>query len=161
MSICIPIQKRRQNGLFLNKISSIVSQNVLKQDKMSFFTNLFGSSENEKPPKVGWRMLTDLGQLNELIELSHQQPVLIFKHSTRCSISRFALKNFENEYVFKAEELQPYFLDLLENRNISNEIAIRFGVQHQSPQILLIKDGKCVYHESHDGINVESLKRFV
>ncbi len=128
---------------------------------MSFFTNVFGSSENEKPSKVGWKILTDLGQLNEIIELSHQQPVLIFKHSTRCSISRFALKNFENEYDFSEEELQAYFLDLIEYRNISNEIANRFEVMHQSPQILLIKDGKCIYQESHDGIEVESLKRLV
>lgn len=133
-----------------------MSQNT---SKMSFFTNLFGNSEEVNSSRVGWRMLTDLGQINELIELSHQQPVLIFKHSTRCSISRFALKNFENEYDFTAEELQPYFLDLLEYRNISNEIANRFEVMHQSPQILLIKDGKCVYDESHDGIDVESLKR--
>jgi bacillithiol system protein YtxJ len=128
---------------------------------MNFFTNLFGSSEERNFSKVAWRMLTDLSQLNELIELSHHQPVLIFKHSTRCSISRFALKNFENEYVFTAEELQPYFLDLLENRSISNEIAIRFGIQHQSPQILLIKEGTCVYDESHDGIEVQNLKSFL
>jgi len=128
---------------------------------MSFFTNLFGNSEEGNSSKVAWRMLTDLGQLNELIEASYQQPVLIFKHSTRCSISRFALKNFENEYAFSKEELQPYFLDLLEYRSISNEIANRFDVMHQSPQILLIKEGKCVYDESHDGIEVEGLKRFL
>ncbi|MDP2161177.1 MAG: bacillithiol system redox-active protein YtxJ [Flavobacterium sp.] len=128
---------------------------------MSFFTNLFGNSEEGNSSKVAWRMLTDLGQLNELIELSHQQPVLIFKHSTRCSISRFALKTFENEYDFTAEELQPYFLDLLQYRTISNEIAHRFGVMHHSPQILMIKEGKCVYDESHDGIEVEGLKRFL
>jgi bacillithiol system protein YtxJ len=133
-----------------------MSQNT---SKMSFFTNLFGNSEEGNSSKVGWRMLTDLGQLNELIELSHQKPVLIFKHSTRCSISRFALKNFENEYDFSEEELQPYFLDLLEHRNISNEIANRFEIMHQSPQILLIQEGKCVYDESHDGIEVEGLKR--
>ncbi|WP_396150631.1 bacillithiol system redox-active protein YtxJ [Flavobacterium sp.] len=126
---------------------------------MSFFTNLFERSEEVKSSKVGWRVLTDLGQLNEITELSYQQPVLIFKHSTRCSISRFALKNFENEYDFSIEQLQPYFLDLLEFRNISNEIANRFDVMHQSPQILLIKEGKCVYHESHDGIEVAGLKR--
>lgn len=128
---------------------------------MSFFANLFGSSEEGNSSKAGWRMLTDLGQLNELIELSHQQSVLIFKHSTRCSISRFALKNFENEYDFSEEELQPYFLDLLAHRNISNEIASRFNIIHQSPQILLIKNGKCVYDESHDGIEVANLKPFV
>ena len=128
---------------------------------MSFLTNLFGSSEEDKVSKVGWRILADLGQLNEIIELSHQKPVLIFKHSTRCSISRFALKNFENEYDFTVEEFQPYFLDLLEYRAISNEITNRFDVMHQSPQILLIKEGKCVYHDSHDGIEVKKLKKFI
>jgi bacillithiol system protein YtxJ len=128
---------------------------------MNFFSSLFGNSEEEKSSKVGWRMLIDLGQLNEIIELSHLQPVLIFKHSTRCSISRFALKHFENEYDFSEEDLQAYFLDLLEYRTISNEISNQFDVMHQSPQILLIKEGKCIYHESHDGIEVGSLKRFV
>jgi bacillithiol system protein YtxJ len=128
---------------------------------MSFLTNLFGSSEKDKVSKVGWRILADLGQLNEIIELSHQKQVLIFKHSTRCSISRFALKNFENEYDFSEEKLQPYLLDLMEYRAISNEITNRFDVMHQSPQILLIKEGKCVYDDSHDGIEVNKLKKFI
>ena len=128
---------------------------------MSFLTNLFGSSEKDKVSKVGWRILADLGQLNEIIELSHQKPVLIFKHSTRCSISRFALKNFENEYDFSEEKLQPYLLDLMEYRAISNEITNRLDVMHQSPQILLIKEGKCVYDDSHDGIEVNKLKKFI
>jgi bacillithiol system protein YtxJ len=128
---------------------------------MSFLTNLFGSSEEDKVSKVGWRILADLGQLNEIIELSNQKLVLIFKHSTRCSISRFALKNFENEYDFSEEKLQPYLLDLMEYRAISNEITNRFDVMHQSPQILLIKEGKCVYDDSHDGIEVNKLKKFI
>jgi bacillithiol system protein YtxJ len=128
---------------------------------MSFLTNLYGSSEEDKVSKVGWRKLADLGLLNEIIELSNQKHILIFKHSTRCSISRFALKNFENEYAFTAEELQPYLLDLLEYRAISNEITNRFDVMHQSPQILLIKEGKCVYDDSHDGIEVNKLKKFI
>ncbi|MFN3757131.1 MAG: bacillithiol system redox-active protein YtxJ, partial [Flavobacterium sp.] len=109
---------------------------------MSFFNNFFNSSESESASNVKWRLLTDLAQLNELIEISHKQPVVIFKHSTRCSISRFVLKSFENEYDLSEDELLPYFLDLLSNRNISNEIASRFEVFHQSPQILLIKDGE-------------------
>lgn len=125
---------------------------------MSFFNNLFGSSEQESSSKIEWRKLTDLGQLNELTALSFEKPVLIFKHSTRCSISRFALKQFENEYDFSNEDLQPYFLDLLEHRSISNEIASRFGVFHQSPQILVIKEGKSVYDESHDAIAVSEVR---
>jgi bacillithiol system protein YtxJ len=126
---------------------------------MSIFNNLFGSSEQESTSKIEWRKLTDLGQLNELIELSFEKPVLIFKHSTRCSISRFALKQFESDYDFSNEELQPYFLDLLENRSVSNEVASRFDVFHQSPQILIIKEGQCVYDESHDSISIDSVKR--
>lgn len=128
---------------------------------MSIFNNLFGNSEGENISKIEWRKLTDLGQLNELTALSFEKPVLIFKHSTRCSISRFALKQFENEYDFSNEDLQPYFLDLLEHRSISNEIASRFGVFHQSPQILIIKEGKCVYDESHDSINAQNIRKYL
>jgi bacillithiol system protein YtxJ len=71
------------------------------------------------------------------------------------------LKNFENEYDFSEEKLQPYLLDLMEYRAISNEITNRFDVMHQSPQILLIKEGKCVYDDSHDGIEVNKLKKFI
>lgn len=128
---------------------------------MSIFNKLFGSSEQESTTKIEWRKLTDLGQLNELTDLSFEKPVLIFKHSTRCSISRFALKQFENEYDFSNEELQPYFLDLLEYRSISNEIASRFGVFHQSPQILVIREGKSVYDASHDAIAVSEVRNLI
>jgi len=128
---------------------------------MSIFNKLFGSSEQENTSKIEWRRLTDLGQLNELTALSFEKPVLIFKHSTRCSISRFALKQFENEYDFSNEELQPYFLDLLEYRSISNEIASRFDVFHQSPQILVIKEGKSVYNASHDAIAVSEVRNIL
>lgn len=128
---------------------------------MSFLKNIFGTSEEKQSiSKVGWRLLTDLGQLNEIIDLSTEKPVLIFKHSTRCSISRMVLKQFENEFDLD-EKVVPYFLDLLEYRNISNEIASRFEVQHQSPQIIVIKDGNAVYHASHESIAVEKLAEFV
>jgi bacillithiol system protein YtxJ len=126
---------------------------------MSFFKNIFGSSEEEpKSSKVNWRELNDLGQLNEIINESTEQPVAIFKHSTRCSISRFALKQFESEFDLE-DKVIPYYLDLLNHRDISNEIASRFGVFHQSPQLILIQDGKAVYDTSHDGISVADLKR--
>ena len=125
---------------------------------MSFFQNIFNSSDekgsNEK--KVNWIELTDLGQLNEISTLSHDTAVAIFKHSTRCSVSRMALKQFENEFD-NAAKITLYFLDLIENRAISNEIALRFAVAHQSPQLILIKDGKAIYHVSHSDIDAESL----
>jgi bacillithiol system protein YtxJ len=126
---------------------------------MSVFSNLFGSSEKQdnSNSKINWIPLQDLGQLNEIINLSNENPVVIFKHSTRCSVSRMALKQFENE--FDLDGVATYYLDLLEHRDISNEIASRFGVYHQSPQLLLIKEGKSVYDVSHSEIDAGELKK--
>ena len=126
---------------------------------MTLFNAIFGDSENKNnnTSKINWIPLTDLGQLNEIMELSYQQPVVIFKHSTRCSISRMALKQFENEFDLDGS-VTPYFLDLLNYRDISNEIATRFEVYHQSPQLLLIKEGQSVYDASHSDIDAVALK---
>jgi bacillithiol system protein YtxJ len=126
---------------------------------MTLFSSLFGNSENQNSSesKMNWIQLTDLGQLNKISLLSNEKPVIIFKHSTRCSISRMALKQFENEFDSK-DEVEVYFLDLLEHRDISNEIATRFNVYHQSPQLLLIKEGKSVYDVSHSDIDAVELK---
>jgi len=126
---------------------------------MSVFSSLFGSFDNqeEKTSKINWVPLVDLGQLNEIILQSAEKPVVIFKHSTRCSVSRMALKQFENEFDLN-DKVTPYFLDLLEHRGISNEIASLFGVYHQSPQLLLIKGGKSVYDVSHSDIDAVQLK---
>ena len=123
------------------------------------FSNIFGSSEEQVKlnSKINWIPLQHLAQLDELVAISEQKPVVIFKHSTRCSISRFALKRFEKEYDLE-DIVDAYFLDLLEHRDISNEIAIRFGVYHQSPQLLLIKGGKSVYDVSHEAIDAGELK---
>ena len=125
---------------------------------MSIFNSIFGTSENNSnPSKINWVSLTDLGQLNEISQLSNEQPVVIFKHSTRCSISRMALKQFENEFDL-SDKVTPYFLDLIAFRDISNEIASRFELVHQSPQLLLIVGGKSVYNVSHSSIDADELK---
>jgi len=126
---------------------------------MSFLKNIFGSDESPKQQesKINWENLTDLNQLGEIIFNSNEKPAVIFKHSTRCSVSRMALKQFENEFNLE-EEVTPYFLDLISYREISNEIANRFNVHHESPQILLIKDGKSVYDASHSDIDAQELK---
>lgn len=128
---------------------------------MSLFKNIFGSSSEEnKTSRIAWRQLTDLGQLNEIVEVSNEKLVLIFKHSTRCSISRYSLKQFENEFALE-DKITPYFLDLIEHRDVSNEIAQRFGVIHQSPQIILIKEGKAIYDTSHESIEAKRLESFI
>lgn len=103
-----------------------------------------------------WHYLTDRSQLRTLIDISKEQStkgltVLLFKHSTRCSISSMALKRLESKWESN-NQVQAYFLDLIKYREISDEIAQVFGVRHESPQVLLIKNGKCFYHNSHSGI---------
>ena len=128
---------------------------------MSLFKNIFGSSEEQNSvSKINWIVLTDLNQLNEIKIDSNEKTIAIFKHSTRCSISRMALKQFENEYDLE-DKITLYFLDLLNHRAISNEIAVLFGVQHQSPQLILIKSGKAIYDASHSDIAAEDLKRYL
>ena len=126
---------------------------------MSLFNSVFGNSKTPDNSKnnINWIPLTDLGQLNEIIELSNEKPVAIFKHSTRCSVSRMALKQFENEFN-SADSVETYFLDLIAYRDVSNEIATRFQVVHQSPQLVLIKEGKSVYNASHSDIDAQELK---
>ena len=126
---------------------------------MSVFSNLFGSSEKQESSnsKINWIPLTSTEQLDEIVTFSNQKQVVIFKHSTRCSISRMALKRFESEYDLE-DQVDAYFLDLLAHRDISNEIASRFNIHHQSPQLLLIKGGKSVYDVSHSDIDAQELK---
>ena len=123
---------------------------------------MFGKPEaNESVSNLGWRQLTDLGQLNEIINESTEKPVAIFKHSTTCGISRMAWNLFQKNYNISDEQMSFYYLDLLVYRDISNEIASRFGVQHQSPQLIVIKDGKAVYNASHENIDASQLEQFV
>jgi len=128
---------------------------------MGLLDKLFGSSEAAvNQSKIGWRPLTDGGQLNEIIHESTVKPVAIFKHSTRCGISRMTLKQFEGEFDLE-DKVTPYFLDLLEHRAVSDAVASRFGVEHQSPQLLLISNGKTIFDASHGDINAEDLKRYI
>ncbi len=105
-----------------------------------------------------WHTLTTENQLDEIIQNSHSQPVMIMKHSTTCSISATALARLERAWKDEAAgSLQPYYLDLLSYRAISNQIAQIFGVQHESPQVLIIKDGKSIYDASHFDIRFDEI----
>ncbi len=127
----------------------------------SLFKNSFGSSEKSRiASKFNWIALSDLGQLDEIVNESTKKPVVIFNHSPRCSVSRMVLKNFEREYNLK-DKIELYFLDLLEYRDISNEISTRFDVVHQSPQIIVIKEGNVFYNASHASIDATELKNLI
>ena len=102
---------------------------------------------------MNWTQLQSTEQLNEIKNLPGYS--LIFKHSTRCSISMMAKRRFELDWDSLPENLPLYFLDLIQYREISNQIAQLFHVHHESPQLLLIKDGECVLDQSHGGISVD------
>lgn len=119
---------------------------------------MWGSSKNKS--SLSWNHITEITQLNELEKLSFEKPILIFKHSTRCSISSMA-KNRLELYWDQAAGIEPWYLDLLAYRAISDEIAKRTGVVHQSPQILLLKNGTCVFHASHNEIDFNQIKKLV
>lgn len=105
---------------------------------------------------MDWISLEDESQLKDIIERSEQRPQLIFKHSTRCSVSSMAKNRLmKNELP---EEVDFYYLDLLKHRDISNKIAADLGIEHKSPQVLLIKNGKCVYTESHSAITMDEIE---
>jgi len=106
-----------------------------------------------------WNKLTDLHQLDEIVEISQNQPVVIFKHSTRCSISSTALSRFER--AWGDTENAAFYLDLIAYRPISLEIAEKFGIQHQSPQALVINKGVCTYSATHWDISLDELKPYL
>ncbi len=108
---------------------------------------------------MNWHPINTIEQLEQIKAASYTTPQLIFKHSTTRRISRLALDRFEHPEA--PENVDFHYLDLLNFRAISNEIATFFQVHHESPQLLLIKDGECIYDESHYGIMMDELKSFL
>ena len=104
---------------------------------------------------MNWNILTSEAQLTELLEKSKVNPQVIFKHSTRCSISSMIKNRIERESV--PPGIDFHFLDLIANRSLSNRVAEDFKVNHESPQVLLVRNGECVYHESHYAIYMEEI----
>lgn len=100
-----------------------------------------------------WTTLTDIARLDAIDQASMEAPVLIFKHSTRCNISSAALARLERSWTTINDQAHvAYHLDLIRHRDVSNAIAGHYGIEHASPQVLVIHKGKCVYTESHFGI---------
>jgi bacillithiol system protein YtxJ len=105
--------------------------------------------------KLNWKSITEESQIEDLVKESFEKPVAIFKHSTTCSISQMSKLKLENTWDL---EIDAYYLDLLSFRPISKFIAEKFSVHHESPQMILIHNGECVYDDSHFDINVPNLK---
>ena len=102
--------------------------------------------------------MESLADLSEAIEESRDKKVVIFKHSTRCSVSMMAKKSLEMSWDISPDEVQSYFLDLIKHREVSNEIAEKLEVIHQSPQLIGVNNEEVFYHASHSVISIESLK---
>ena len=124
------------------------------------FKNLFGSSEPREEKVLPWIPLTSLDQLQEIAEKSKGKTQLIFKHSTRCSISRFVLEDFKPTLKQNLSRIDAYYLDLLNFRTLSNAVATQLDVIHQSPQLIIIKNGVVVEYASHDAIRHVDLQKF-
>ncbi|HCW07210.1 MAG TPA: bacillithiol system redox-active protein YtxJ [Cytophagales bacterium] len=106
-----------------------------------------------------WSHLTDIEQINSIKQESFTQKIVIFKHSTRCSISRTVLDRLQRNWsTDEMKSMKPYYLDLLSYRDISNLIADEFGVTHQSPQVIVIENGRPIFHTSHLDISYQRLK---
>lgn len=131
---------------------------------MGIFKTLFGKEKNEERKESGqvpWIPLTSVEQLGEIKEKSATKTQVIFKHSTSCGISSMVLSRFKESYDIPATSLDLYYLDLHTYRPVSNATSDEFGVVHESPQLLVIKNGEVVAHESHGAITQLELQKYI
>lgn len=125
---------------------------------MSFLDKIFGGKQEQGETKSFWKTIKSEEDLEKVIKQSYENRVAVFKHSTSCFISKTVLKNFEKEIENSDEQnVSFYFLDLLAFRPISNKIAEDFGIRHESPQLIVIEDGKAINNASHQDISLSQI----
>jgi len=129
--------------------------------QMGIFKNVFKTKEPKEEKVLPWIPLNDIQQLNHIEEKSKTKTQVIFKHSTRCGISRMVINQFVDSYSLTEKDIDLYYLDLLSFRDVSNEVGYKFQVVHQSPQLLVIKNGVVVAHNSHGAIDDIDLELFI
>jgi bacillithiol system protein YtxJ len=110
--------------------------------------------------KPNWINLVSVEQLNQVLNDHSKSTKLFFKHSTRCSISSMALKFFESDWK-NIEEVESYFVDLIAYRDVSNAIAKLTNIEHQSPQVIVLKENSVIYNASHHSINAEKILNLI
>ena len=130
---------------------------------MVFLKNIFRDKTSKEVEKTYliWTPLISVEEINTIKEISKNHSILIFKHSTRCGISRMVIKQFESLFNDENKKLKVYYLDLLNFREVSSKLSEVFQVIHQSPQLLVIKNGISVYDESHYEITEINLSKFI
>ena len=125
---------------------------------MGFLKKLLSSTEVKKTKELPWISLTDIKQLELICEQSKNKIQIIFKYSTRCGISRIMLNRFVDLYDLAEGAADLYYLDIISYRNVSNAIAHKFQINHESPQVLVMKSEKVIAHASHSVISKIDLK---
>ncbi len=132
---------------------------------MGLFDRIF-QGETPSPANAGkkpladlqWQVLDSISMLEALKQRSFEVPCLIFKHSTRCSISSMALNRLQIGWEFSEQELEGWFLDLIAFRSVSHAVSEQLGIEHQSPQAIIVRNGEVVYHASHSAIGIQPIR---
>ena len=119
----------------------------------------FGKKSTEK--KINWVHIDSIEKLDEMLAIALEKPVMLFKHSTRCSISIMALNGLEQNWELREDDITPCFIDLLKYREVSNKIEEKTGVLHQSPQAIVLKNGEVVHQASHNGIKANLIRKSI
>ncbi len=138
------------------KTGDKTKKNAVFCTKYTFIT--INSSSSIPTSTMNWINIKNTEQITAIATQSKTTPCLIFKHSMTCNMSAMAKFRLEEDWNFNENELIPYFVDILQFKKVSNEISDYFQEYHQSPQILIIKDGYCIYEESHLDISVEDIQ---
>jgi len=124
---------------------------------MSFFDKIFGGKNEASEQQAFWKKIESEEDLKAAVEHSYTHKIGVFKHSTSCFISKTVLRNFEKEVENHEGKTELYYLDLLARRPLSNKIAEDLGIRHESPQFIVIENGKAVNHASHQDISLSQL----
>ncbi len=129
---------------------------------MGLFNSIFSNSNNQSLQEaVNWINLTNLDEITDIKTLSISESIFIFKHSTRCGISRIVKKQFEKLLLQNKNNIKVYYLDLLKYRNVSDAVSEVFQVKHESPQLLIIRNEEAVKHVSHYDITTISINKYL
>jgi bacillithiol system protein YtxJ len=134
---------------------------IMSSNKSKINTGPGGNNYQRPDINKEWLVLTNKDQLEELINNSFIKPVLIYKHSTRCGLSMVTRKRLEEGWEQIRKKADLYYLDILAYREVSDKIALRFEVPHESPQILIISEGEVIYNTNHSGIRVNTILKHV
>ena len=129
---------------------------------MKLLKKIFKKNDQEAQEAfINWLHLINIDQIKQIRSLSKSETVFIFKHSTRCGISKMVIKRFENMFDESMSNVKVYYLDLLNYRDVSDKVGVTFNVIHQSPQLLIIKNEVSVFNASHQDITSIKLQDYI